>query len=81
VAEVDVCDNCGLPLDDGSHFSLGKTWCTRCFSGQRPPVAMPPNARQRAQIAAWLRPRTSTPPRQQTLRLGELAQPQGAIRG
>jgi hypothetical protein len=58
MTEIMPCDICGLPMDDGSHFSMGKSWCRRCYSGQRPPVSMPPNARQRAQIELWCAPRT-----------------------
>jgi hypothetical protein len=80
--EIMPCDICGAPMDDGSHYAMGKCWCRRCFSGQRPPHGiMPPNERQRAQIAAWLRPRTSTPAAQLALAGVEQGQPQGAIRG
>jgi hypothetical protein len=53
----DTCDVCGGELDDGSHFAIGKTWCAACWSGQRPPVAMPPTARQLDIIRDWIRPR------------------------
>jgi hypothetical protein len=79
MTEIMPCDICGLPMDDGSHFSMGKAWCKRCFSGQRAPHGiMPPTPAYRAQIAAWLRPCTSTPPRQLALAGVELAQPRGA---
>jgi len=54
---IDTCDNCGLPLDGDSHFSVGKTWCARCWSGQRPPEAMPPTPAQKRQLALWCQPR------------------------
>jgi len=55
--QIDVCDNCGGALDDGSHFAVGKTWCRECWSGQRPPVAMPPTAAQVKQLDLWCQPR------------------------
>jgi hypothetical protein len=76
MTEILPCDICGLPMDDGSHFSMGKCWCRRCYSGQRKPVHMAPTEQGKAAIAAWLRPRTSTPTGQQTLAGVELAQPQ-----
>ena len=54
---VDTCDNCGLPLDDASHFAVGKTWCRKCWSGRRPPVAMPPTPAQRKQLNLWCAPK------------------------
>jgi hypothetical protein len=61
---VDTCDNCGASLDDGSHFAVGKTWCRECWSGRKPPVAMPCTPRQLDIIRDWIQPRvqaTRTP--------------------
>ena len=65
----DVCDLCGSETFSEGRWSMGKLWCSDCFRGQRPAVAMPPSERGKAAIKVWLAPR---PPRQQTLRLGEL---------
>jgi hypothetical protein len=82
VAEIMPCDICGLPMDDGSRYAMGKCWCRRCFSGQRPPQGiMPPTPHQRAQIRAWLRPRTNTLAGQLAFSTRELVRPQGANRG
>ena len=75
---VDVCDCCGSELDDGSHFSIGKTWCRACWSGRRPAVSMPPTRAGNRAIAAWIAPR---PPAQRMLPGVGLAQAQGASRG
>ena len=81
IMNTDTCDCCGLELDDGSHFVAGKTWCRRCWSGQRPPVAMPPSALEQTQIADWLEPQAlKVPAKAPTLNQRELAQTQGACR-
>jgi len=73
---IDVCDGCGSPLDDGSHWAVGKTWCRACWSGRQPPKGiMPPTPEYKRQLALWCAPKGKVPPAQQTLRLGELAQP------
>jgi len=58
--EIDVCDNCGLPLDaDGAHFAVGKTWCRKCWSGRKPPEGiMPCTPEQKRQLKLWCAPRT-----------------------
>ena len=56
-----TCDCCGLPTDGAARFALGRWWCAECWSGQRPPVAMPPTAAEKASIAAWIAPRRATP--------------------
>jgi hypothetical protein len=80
-ATRDCCDICGSATFAEGRFSMGKLWCVECFSGQRPPVSMPPTEAGKRQIVAWLRPRTSTPAAQQTLAGVELGRPQGASRG
>ena len=68
----DTCDNCGSETWDEGHFAVGKLWCAECWSGRKPPLAMPPTPAQKQQIDLWIATR---PPAQQTLRLDELAQP------
>jgi recombinational DNA repair protein (RecF pathway) len=53
------CALCGDQDWTQAHFLAGRLICRMCFEGSKPALSMPPNARQRAQIAAWLRPRTS----------------------
>lgn len=82
-ATRDVCDACGAAFEEG-HFSSsdGKVLCSECHSGRRPPSGiMPPTPAYKRQLKLWCAPRTGTPPRQQTLRLGELAQPGEVLRG
>jgi hypothetical protein len=78
---TETCDNCGLPLDDGSHFAVGKTWCRACWAGRKPAVAMPPSEAGKRQIQLWLAPHTSTPPRQQKPRHVELVKAGEVLRG
>lgn len=66
---VDMCDNCHAPLEDGSRFALGRTWCPRCWRGRKPPTPQPVTEEGRAAIAAWIRPR----PAQQVLDFGREA--------
>jgi hypothetical protein len=58
---ADACDLCGAVAADGDtmHFALGKLWCAECWAGQRPAVAMPPNANERRQLELWLAPQPS----------------------
>ena len=79
-AEKGPCSICGLDWSQ-AHWAFGRLWCEKCWAGRKPATAMPPTEAGKRQIAAWLRPRTSTPPRQQTLAGGELVQRQGANRG
>jgi hypothetical protein len=64
MANADQCDCCGLPLDDGSHFSMGRTWCLRCWSGRRPPVSIPPSEAGKRAISVCIGP---SPPAQPML--------------
>ena len=52
-----TCDSCGGELHDGAALVCGRVWCRECQDGREPPVPMPPTAREKAQIAAWLAPR------------------------
>jgi hypothetical protein len=54
----DICDNCGSAFHEG-HFAVGKLWCSDCWSGRRPPVAMPCTPSQRAQLDLWCAPLVS----------------------
>ena len=81
------CDNCGSQTWGeakyvASRLVASRLLCSECQAGARgPATAMPPTEKGKAAIAAWLRPRTSTPPAQQTLRLGPVVQPHGACHG
>jgi hypothetical protein len=51
------CDLCGSQTWEGdAHFIMGKLWCSECWAGQQPAVAMPPTASQRHQLELWVRP-------------------------
>jgi hypothetical protein len=78
----DARSNCGSETFGEGHFAISKLWCAERWSGSKPPVAMPPNARQRVQIARWIAPRTGTPPRQLSFATRELVKPgEGVSRG
>ncbi len=77
-AEREPCAFCGAEDWVEANFTAGRLVCASCWAGRKPAVAMPPTAAQKAAIKAWCAPR---PPRQQTLNLGQAAQPQGSIRG
>jgi hypothetical protein len=80
--EVDTCDCCGSKLEGEAHFVAGKTWGAPCWSGRRPlKGVMPPTPHQRAQIAAWIAPRTGTLPAQLAFATRELVQPGEVSRG
>jgi hypothetical protein len=79
--EKEPCGFCGDADWTEAHFVAGRLVCKLCWSGSKPAASMPPTPHQRAQIAAWLRPRTSTSPMQRTLPGVELAQREGANRG
>jgi len=63
---------------DQAHFVAGRLVCKLCWQGRKAATSMAPTEAGKAAIKAWLAPRL---PRQQTLRLGEAAQPQGVARG
>jgi hypothetical protein len=73
----DHCDNCGSEFSEG-RFVAGKVWCADCYSGRKPPVAMPPTPAQRQQLRLWCAP--LVPATRQTPHRGPV-QPQGAFRG
>ncbi len=50
-----VCELCGAQFTEG-HWDGRRLLCAECHSGSTPPVAMPPSARERAQLALWLAP-------------------------
>jgi hypothetical protein len=80
-AEREPCAFCGAQDWVEARYTCGRLICSTCLRGSKPAVAMPPSLVYRKQIAAWIAPRTSTPPAQQTLRHGPATQPQGAIHG
>jgi hypothetical protein len=53
----DVCDVCGSDTFAEGRFSMGKLWCLECFSGQRPPIPMPPTPLQLDIIRDWIAPK------------------------
>jgi hypothetical protein len=71
----DSCDNCGSETFGEGHFAVGKLWCSACWSGRKPPVAMPPTEKGKRAIASWIAPR---PPRQLGLNLAQATQREGA---
>lgn len=72
------CAFCGSLDWVEAHFTAGRLVCATCWAGRKPAVAMPPSARGKAAIAAWIAPR---PPKQQSLNLRELVNPGGVSRG
>jgi hypothetical protein len=74
------CSICGLDWSQ-AHWAFGRLWCEKCWAGRAPAVSMPPTPEGKRQIAAWLRPRTSTPPHQQSLNQAQAAQREGVARG
>jgi hypothetical protein len=81
MSEREPCAFCGDEHWTEAHFSAGRLICQLCWSGRKPAEAMPPTEAGTRVIAAWLRPRTSTPPTQLALAGVELAQRQGASHG
>ena len=79
MANPDTCDVCGGELDDGSRFALGKTWCRACWSGQRPPEAMPCTSRQLELIRDWIAPRLPQRQGAQRGQDGPVARVEGAL--
>jgi hypothetical protein len=77
----DICDICGSETFSEGHFAVGKLWCRECWSGRKPAIANPPTPAYRAQIDLWCAPRTSTPPKAQAPRPGELARPRATLSG
>ena len=77
-AEREPCCGCSCTDYTEAHYAAGRLVCSTCWSGREPPVAMPPTPAQREALARWCAPRA---PRQQSLDLGQAAQPQGSIRG
>lgn len=77
-AEREPCAFCGDQHWTEAHYAAGRLVCKLCWQGRKPATSMPPTEAGRRAIAAWIAPRQ---PRQQTLRLGEMAQPQGASHG
>ena len=68
----DHCDNCGCEFSEG-RFVVGKLWCSECWSGRRPPEAMPCTPEQRRQLALWMAPKV--PAKARTLSHSQAAQP------
>ncbi len=54
-AQREPCSFCGAVDWVEAHFALGIV-CLTCWEGQRPAVAMPPNAHEQVQLADWISP-------------------------
>jgi hypothetical protein len=80
-ATREPCCFCGDIDWTEAHFVAGRLACRLCHAGGKPATSMPPSEAGKRAIAAWLRPRTNTPPAQLALAGVGLAQPQGAAHG
>lgn len=79
--EKEPCAFCGDEHWTEAHYAAGRLVCKLCMQGSKPAVAMAPSEAGKLAIAAWLRPRTNTPPAQQTLRHGPAVKLQWASHG